>query len=66
MHLSLACTLSCLLAVATSWTLDYPEAKQDPANAANFQYGRQGEIKGLVLHGTAGSNTVEWFKNPEA
>jgi N-acetyl-anhydromuramyl-L-alanine amidase AmpD len=67
MYRLLVCSLFCLLAVAaTQWTLDYPEAKQDPANDANYQKGRQEKIKGVVLHGTAGPNAVQYFKKPEA
>jgi N-acetylmuramoyl-L-alanine amidase len=66
MHLLLIYSLYCLLVVSTPWTLDYPEAKQDSANVANYQRGRQGEIKGVVLHGTAGPNAVGHFKNPKS
>ena len=65
MRLCAICFIFCLVAVAAPWTLDYPEAKQDSANEANYRKGREGEIKGVVLHGTAGANTVQYFKNPE-
>ncbi len=66
MYFTLICTLFCLVTVITPWTLDYSGAKQVSAHTANYGRGRAGKIKGVVLHGTAGPNAVQWFKNPAA
>ncbi|CAF1119982.1 unnamed protein product [Rotaria sordida] len=47
-------------------SFNYPEAKKEPANTGNYRRGRKEKIKGVVLHGTAGPNAVQWFKNPKA
>ena len=56
----------CLVTAITRWTVDYSEAKQISAYSGNYRRGRSGKIKGVVLHGTAGPNAFEWFKNPKA
>ncbi|CAF2935702.1 unnamed protein product [Rotaria sp. Silwood2] len=55
--------LAVVVASVHSWTLDYTGAKQ--ISSPHFGRGRQGHaITCLVLHGTAGGGTIEWFQNP--
>ena len=66
MYFSLMYVVLCLVTVITGWTVDYSGAKQISAYTRNYRRGRSGRIKGVVLHGTAGPNAFEWFKNPKA
>ncbi|CAF0964842.1 unnamed protein product [Rotaria sp. Silwood1] len=57
--------LAVVVASVHSWTLDYTGARQ--VSSPHFNRGRQGHaITCLVLHGTAGGGTIEWFQNPSS
>ncbi|SCK46730.1 N-acetylmuramoyl-L-alanine amidase [Streptomyces sp. WMMB 714] len=47
---------------------DYPPAIWNPANAANYNTGRDAAISQVVVHVTQGAyaGTISWFQNPEA
>ncbi|CAF1016476.1 unnamed protein product [Didymodactylos carnosus] len=59
----IAFLLCVLVSNVVPWTLDYPSAQQ--VSSPHFNRGRSGHaIKAIVLHGTAGGGTVQWFLNP--
>ncbi|CAF0784940.1 unnamed protein product [Rotaria sp. Silwood1] len=45
-----------------NWKVDYPKAQK--IASPNYTSGRLAPISGIVLHGTAGDGTIEWFLNP--
>ncbi|CAF0728301.1 unnamed protein product [Rotaria sordida] len=45
-----------------NWKVDYSKAYK--IASPNYTIGRLAPISGLVLHGTAGGGTIEWFLNP--
>ncbi|CAF3710763.1 unnamed protein product [Rotaria socialis] len=53
---------SSILLANNNWKVDYSKAKK--VVSPNYKTGRPAPICGLVLHGTAGGGTIEWFLNP--
>ncbi|CAF2326674.1 unnamed protein product [Rotaria sp. Silwood2] len=47
-----------------NWTVDYFKAQK--IASPNFTTDRVASISGVVLHGTAGGGTIEWFLNPKS
>lgn len=54
-----------------SWTLDYPDAEQHPADGSNYTAASRPDsnpIDKVVIHVTQGSweGSLSWFQNPDA